>query len=118
MSQIAFLGLGVMGAPMAAHLARAGHHVTLYNRTTSRAAAWQARLEGEGLSARAAATPAEAAAGQDVVLSCLGNDNDLAEVRLGESGTPSLVCCPEPGEPGEPGTVRPWMISTPASWPP
>jgi len=86
MSQIAFLGLGVMGAPMAAHIARAGHQVTAYNRTASRADDWQQRLAGEGVTARVAATPAEAAAGQDVVLTCLGNDDDLAEVALGESG--------------------------------
>ncbi len=86
MSNIAFLGLGVMGAPMAAHLARAGHSVTAYNRTFSRAEAWAARLEAEGITARIAKTPAEAAAGQDVVLACLGNDHDLAGVALGETG--------------------------------
>jgi len=86
MSNIAFLGLGVMGAPMAAHLARAGHTVTAYNRTFARAEAWQARLAGEGLRVEIAASPAAAAAGKDVVLACLGNDHDLAEVMLGDTG--------------------------------
>ena len=85
--RIAFLGLGVMGAPMAGHLARRGHRVTAYNRTTSRAEAWRDRQAAEGLADVAtAATPAEAAAGQDVVIACVGNDDDLAQVVLGESG--------------------------------
>lgn len=84
--RIAFLGLGVMGAPMAGHLARAGYKVTAYNRTASRAEAWLARHRGEGLDVRAAATPAEAAAGQDVVITCVGNDDDLAQVALGSAG--------------------------------
>ncbi len=84
--RIAFLGLGVMGAPMAGHLARAGHKVTAYNRTASRAEAWLEKYRGEGLDLATAATPAEAAAGQDVVIACVGNDHDLAEVTLGESG--------------------------------
>ena len=83
---IAFLGLGVMGAPMAGHLARAGHSVTVYNRTTDKAAAWAERHRGEGLDVRQAATPAEAAAGQDAVLTCVGNDDDLAQVVLGPEG--------------------------------
>ena len=84
--RIAFLGLGVMGAPMAGHLARAGHKVTAYNRTGSRAAAWLDEYRAEGLDVTTAATPAEAAAGQDGVITCVGNDNDLAEVVLGEAG--------------------------------
>jgi 3-hydroxyisobutyrate dehydrogenase len=84
--RIAFLGLGVMGAPMAGHLARAGHRVTAYNRTASRAEAWLEKYRAEGLDVATAATPAEAAAGQDVVLTCVGNDNDLAEVVLGDGG--------------------------------
>jgi len=84
--RIAFLGLGVMGAPMAGHLARAGHKVTAYNRTAARAAAWLEARRGEGLDVATAATPAEAAGGQDVVISCVGNDADLAEVVLGEAG--------------------------------
>jgi 3-hydroxyisobutyrate dehydrogenase len=84
--RIAFLGLGVMGAPMAGHLARAGHRVTVYNRTAERAEAWVARHAGEGLDVALAATPFEAATGQDAVLACVGNDGDLAEVVLGEAG--------------------------------
>ncbi len=84
--KIAFLGLGVMGGPMAGHLARAGHEVTLYNRSAERAQARCDELAGEGLSARIAATPAQAAAGQDAVLTCVGNDADLAEVVLGNGG--------------------------------
>jgi 3-hydroxyisobutyrate dehydrogenase len=82
--RIAFLGLGTMGAPMAGHLARAGHHVTVYNRTASRAEAWLARHEG--LEVAMAATPAEAARGQDAVLTCVGNDDDLSGVVFGETG--------------------------------
>jgi len=82
--RIAFLGLGVMGAPMAGHLARAGHRVTVYNRTAARAEEWVAR-HGD-LDVAMAATPAEAAEGQDAVLTCVGNDDDLAEVVLGPEG--------------------------------
>jgi len=82
--RIAFLGLGVMGAPMAGHLARAGHRVTVYNRTAARAEEWLARHAG--LEVASAATPAEAARGQDVVLTCVGDDNDLAQVVLGPQG--------------------------------
>jgi len=84
--RIAFLGLGVMGAPMAGHLARAGHRVTVYNRTEARAAEWVACHAAEGLEVARASTPAEAAEWQDVVLTCVGNDDDLAEVVLGKSG--------------------------------
>ena len=84
--RIAFLGVGVMGAPMAGHLARGGHQVTVYNRSTATAEAWVARHAGEGLDVMRAATPAEAAAGQDLVLTCVGNDDDLAEVVLGGEG--------------------------------
>jgi 3-hydroxyisobutyrate dehydrogenase len=84
--RIAFLGLGVMGAPMAGHLARKGHRVTAYNRTPARAAEWLERHSAEGLDVATAATPAEAAAGQDVVVTCVGNDQDLAQVVLGEGG--------------------------------
>ena len=86
MSKLAFLDLGVMGAPMAGHLARAGHQVTGYNRTRERAEAWAARLTGEGLEVAVAATPAEAVAGCDAVLACLGNDDDVASVLLGMEG--------------------------------
>jgi 3-hydroxyisobutyrate dehydrogenase len=83
---IAFLGLGVMGAPMAGHLARTGRSVTVYNRTGSRAQAWLERHRDEGLDVRSAETPAAAATGQDVVITCVGNDSDLAEVVLGDAG--------------------------------
>ncbi|WP_336981775.1 NAD(P)-dependent oxidoreductase [Altererythrobacter fulvus] len=85
-TKIAFLGLGVMGGPMAGHLARAGYDVTIYNRTLARAEARKALLAEEGLSVRVAATPAEAAAGQDVVITCVGNDADLEQVVLGDEG--------------------------------
>ncbi|MEH0166921.1 NAD(P)-dependent oxidoreductase [Roseateles microcysteis] len=79
--RVAFLGLGVMGHPMAGHLARAGHHVTVYNRTASKAEAWAEEYGGS-----AAPTPAAAAAGADIVLACVGNDADLRSVVLGETG--------------------------------
>ena len=78
---IAFIGLGVMGGPMARHLAAAGHAVTVYNRTATRAEAWVVANGG-----RSAPTPAAAAAGADVVLTCVGNDDDLRAVTLGEGG--------------------------------
>ena len=81
MSTIAFLGLGVMGAPMARHLAKAGHQVVVYNRTASKALAWVA-LNGN----QAAPTPAEAASGADIVALCVGNDDDVREVVLGPNG--------------------------------
>jgi len=77
----AFLGLGVMGHPMAGHLARAGHGVTVYNRTSAKAQAWAREFGG-----RSAATPGEAAAGADFVFACVGNDDDLRSVVLGEQG--------------------------------
>ncbi|CAM5779951.1 NAD(P)-dependent oxidoreductase [Ottowia pentelensis] len=79
---VAFLGLGVMGAPMAGHLARAGHTVTVYNRTAAKATAFCAQFAGT----HQAATPAAAAAGADFVFSCVGNDDDLRQVVLGDSG--------------------------------
>ena len=78
---VAFLGMGVMGAPMAGHLARAGHQVTVYNRTTAKAQAWAGEYGG-----RAAATPREAVAGADLVFACVGNDDDLRGVVLGADG--------------------------------
>jgi 3-hydroxyisobutyrate dehydrogenase len=81
MAKIAFLGMGVMGFPMAGHLAKAGHDVTVYNRTRAKADAWTQKHKG-----RAAATPAEAADGQDFVLACVGNDNDLRSVIYGDTG--------------------------------
>jgi len=82
--RIAFLGLGVMGAPMAGHLARAGHRVTVYNRTPARTEAWLSAHAG--LDVAGGSTPLEAARGQDAVLTCVGNDDDLADVVLGGSG--------------------------------
>jgi 3-hydroxyisobutyrate dehydrogenase len=79
--RVAFLGLGVMGHPMAGHLARAGHQVTVYNRTTAKAEAWVAEFGG-----RSAATPKAAAAGAEFVFSCVGNDDDLRSVALGDGG--------------------------------
>lgn len=82
--RVAFLGLGVMGHPMAGHLARAGHAVTVYNRTAAKSAAWAAQYGGT-----AAATPREAAAqggGADIVFACVGNDADLRSVTLGPDG--------------------------------
>ncbi len=78
---VAFLGLGVMGYPMAGHLARAGHDVCVYNRTPSKAAAWVAEYGG-----RHAATPRASAAGASVVFACVGNDDDLRSVVLGDEG--------------------------------
>ena len=78
---VAFIGLGVMGAPMAAHLARAGHHVCVHNRSRGKADAWAAEHGG-----RAAPTAREAAAGADFVFACVGNDDDLREVTVGADG--------------------------------
>ena len=79
--RVAFLGLGVMGYPMAGHLARAGHQVTVYNRTAAKAAAWVAEYGGSS-----APTPAQAAQGADIVFACVGNDDDLRSVTVGEQG--------------------------------
>jgi 3-hydroxyisobutyrate dehydrogenase len=78
---VAFLGLGVMGYPMAGHLARAGHHVTVYNRTIKKSDQWVEEYGG-----RAARTPREAAADAQMVFSCVGNDDDLRSVMLGADG--------------------------------
>jgi 3-hydroxyisobutyrate dehydrogenase-like beta-hydroxyacid dehydrogenase len=82
---VAFLGLGVMGYPMAGHLARAGHRVCVYNRNPAKAAQWLAEYGASG-GHTSAATPREAAAGADVVFSCVGNDDDLRSVVLGDDG--------------------------------
>jgi 3-hydroxyisobutyrate dehydrogenase len=79
--RVCFLGLGVMGYPMAGHLARAGHDVTVYNRTGEKAARWVKEYGG-----KSAATPAEAAANMDAVLACVGRDEDLREITLGRHG--------------------------------
>jgi len=80
MARVAFIGLGVMGYPMAGHLARAGHHVVVFNRTRSRADAWVKEFGG-----RSAASPGEAASGAEFVLACVGRDSDVREVTLGEN---------------------------------
>ena len=82
MAKVAFLGLGVMGYPMAGHLKQKGaHEVTVYNRTAAKAEKWVAQHQG-----RHAPTPREAAAEQDFVFACVGNDDDLREVTLGKDG--------------------------------
>ncbi|MFZ9396841.1 MAG: NAD(P)-dependent oxidoreductase [Erythrobacter sp.] len=82
----AFIGLGVMGAPMARHLAAAGHRVAGFNRTPARAAAWQEACAAAGLEVEVVSSPAEAARDADIVFTCVGNDEDLAEVLLGPGG--------------------------------
>ena len=79
MAKIAFLGLGVMGYPMAGHLATAGHNVTVYNRTYSKAQKWNSEFKGS-----IAETPSEAVQDADFVMSCVGNDNDLIDITIGE----------------------------------
>ncbi len=79
--KVAFLGLGVMGFPMAGHLALAGHDVTVYNRSAAKAQAWTGEFKG-----RSAPTPREAVAGCDFVFCCVGNDDDLRSVVLGADG--------------------------------
>ena len=82
MMKVAFVGLGVMGYPMAGHLkAKGGHEVTVFNRTAAKAEQWVAQHGG-----KSAPTPRQAAAGQDFVMACVGNDNDLRQVMLGEDG--------------------------------
>lgn len=79
--KVAFLGLGVMGYPIAGHLARAGHQVTVYNRTPAKAQAWVAEFGGT-----ARGTPREAATGAEIVFACVGNDDDLRAITLGANG--------------------------------
>ena len=81
MARVAFIGLGVMGFPMAGHIAKAGHDVTVYNRTSAKATEWVAKHGG-----KSAATPREAAQGCDFVFSCVGNDDDLRSVTTGLDG--------------------------------
>ncbi len=81
MAKVAFIGLGVMGFPMAGHLVARGHEVTVFNRTPARANAWLSAYQG-----RSAATPAAAAAGAEFVFTCVGNDSDLYQVTLGADG--------------------------------
>ena len=81
MTTVAFLGLGVMGSPMARHLSSHGHDVTVYNRTATKADAWVSANGG-----RSASTPAEAARGCEIVFACVGNDDDLRSVTVGAHG--------------------------------
>ena len=81
MAKAAFIGLGVMGYPMAGHLKAAGHDVTVYNRTTAKAEAWVSQHGGS-----MAATPAEAAEGAEFVFACVGADDDLRAVTTGPEG--------------------------------
>jgi 3-hydroxyisobutyrate dehydrogenase len=82
MAKVAFLGLGVMGFPMAGHLkSKGGHEVTVYNRSAAKADKWVAQYGG-----RKTATPKDAATGQDFVMMCVGNDNDVRQVALGDNG--------------------------------
>jgi 3-hydroxyisobutyrate dehydrogenase-like beta-hydroxyacid dehydrogenase len=93
--KLAFLGLGVMGFPMAGHLARAGHEVTVFNRTASRAAKWLASTAPSQKSS-SAPTPAAAAAGASIVMMCVGNDDDVRAVALGPDGALAAM---------QPGTI-------------
>ena len=79
--KVAFLGMGVMGFPMAGHLVKAGHEVTVYNRTAAKAEQWVAKHGGH-----ARPSPAEAAAGAEIVFACVGNDDDLRQVTIGAEG--------------------------------
>jgi len=81
MSNVAFIGLGVMGYPMAGYISKAGHNVTVYNRTGAKAEKWVSEYKGSK-----ADTPAKAAEGADFVFTCVGNDNDLSEVTIGKEG--------------------------------
>jgi 3-hydroxyisobutyrate dehydrogenase-like beta-hydroxyacid dehydrogenase len=81
MARVAFIGLGVMGYPMAGHLAAKGHDVTVYNRSPARAEKWVAQHGGVR-----AATPVEAASGAEIVFSCVGNDDDLRSIAIGQNG--------------------------------
>jgi len=81
MAKVAFIGLGVMGYPMAGHLSKGGHEVTVYNRTAAKAAKWAKKFGG-----KTAKTPRDAAKGKEVVFVCVGNDDDLRSVVLGDKG--------------------------------
>ena len=86
MSNLAFIGLGVMGFPMAGHLAKAGHKVTVYNRSFDKAKKWSSYYGG-----KIAKTPSDAADGADFIMCCVGNDDDLREVTTGPSGAFSKI---------------------------
>lgn len=84
-THVAFIGMGVMGYPMAGHLASAGHAVTVYNRSPAKAQAWVAEF-AKSKAPKSAPTPREAAAGADIVFCCVGNDDDLRSVIFGADG--------------------------------
>ena len=86
MGNLAFIGLGVMGFPMAGHLSKAGHSVTVYNRSSEKTKKWISEYNGQ-----IAATPADAAEGADFIMCCVGNDDDLREVTVGTSGAFSKI---------------------------
>ena len=86
MNNLAFIGLGVMGFPMAGHLSKAGHNVTVYNRSSDKAEIWKSEYNG-----KIAITPADAAEGADFVMCCVGNDDDLREVTVGSDGAFSKI---------------------------
>ena len=86
MNNLAFIGLGVMGFPMAGHLAKAGHTITVYNRSSDKAEKWCSEYKGQ-----IAATPADAAEDADFVMCCVGNDDDLREVTIGPNGAFSKI---------------------------
>ena len=86
MGNLAFIGLGVMGFPMAGHLAKAGHNLKVYNRNPHKSKKWRSEFGGQ-----IAATPAEAAEGADFVMCCVGNDDDLREVTIGVNGAFSKI---------------------------
>lgn len=92
--KVAFIGLGVIGGPMAGHLLSAGNRLAVFNRTRSRAESWLEEQGNRGRSAEIAATPALAAQGAEIVITCVGNDEDLREVTLGAEGAFSAI---EPG---------------------
>ena len=79
--KVAFIGLGVMGYPMAGYISKGGHNVTVYNRTAAKADKWISEYKGSK-----AATPAKAAEDADYIFTCVGNDNDLREVTFGDNG--------------------------------
>ena len=81
MAKVSFIGLGVMGFPMAGHLSDSGHEVSVYNRTSNKSEEWESQFKG-----KAYKTPREAAIGADFVMACVGNDDDLREICLGEDG--------------------------------
>ena len=79
--KVSFIGLGVMGYPMAGYISKAGHNVTVYNRTSAKADKWISEYKGKKLT-----TPAKAAEGAEFIFTCVGNDNDLREVTFGDKG--------------------------------